>query len=374
MTLCTFCAAPVNVRKAVSCSYCGVVAHSACISSAVDLVAILNGNNGIRGLSWKCDGCIAGCTVVNSNELSALIEEKVRDAMNALVEAFNSMKSDLLKLNVETRSTIIPPSTESIPTYSQVLNNKAQPAVILQPKDTSQTNARTKEDLIKCIDPANADFSFSKVKQVSNGGILLGCKTTEDSEKFMKLAKEKLSGDYNIRESPGIHPRIRVSGICDNLSEDSLLKLIKKNNMPYILPESDIKLIKLLPTKKNNKIFQAILQVDKFTYERVMKAGKILIGYDSCPVFDGLEVYRCYNCNGFHHSQKNCTKQLCCPRCGDGHLIKDCKSKVLRCCNCQKLKDAIPDISIDHAAWDTKNCTAYDRARAKVRSDILTTA
>lgn len=37
----------------------------------------------------------------------------------------------------------------------------------------------------------------------------------------MKLAKEKLSHDYDVRKSPGIHPRIRVSGICDILSDDT---------------------------------------------------------------------------------------------------------------------------------------------------------
>lgn len=368
MTLCAFCSAPVNVRKAISCSYCGGTAHASCISSATDLVAILGGT---RGLSWRCDSCIAGCTVVNNNELTALIEDKVRVAMDSLIAAFDSMKADLLKLSEKKCSMHLPPSAESVPSYSQVLRNRAQPAIIIQPKNTSQTNTRTKDDLVKNIHPANSDFSFSRIKHVKNGGILLGCKTVEDSEKFMKIAKEKLSTDYSIRESRGIQPRIRVSGICENLQEDTLLKIIRKNNSPYILPESEIKLVKMYPTRKNDKIFQAIFQVDKQTFERVIKAGKIIVGYDSCPVFDGLEVYRCYNCNEFHHSQKNCTNHSCCPRCGESHAVKECKSEILSCSNCNKLKNAVPDIDIRHAAWDINKCTAYVRAKTKLRSDIL---
>ena len=131
-------------------------------------------------------------------------------------------------------------------------------------------------------------------------------------------------------------------------------------------------MIKLGPTRKNKEIFQAILQLDRTTYEKISQTGNLFVNYDSCVVFDAIQVVRCYNCNELHHSSKTCNNPLSCPRCGQNHEIKSCKSKTLTCSNCVKFNEKHENkVGVDHAAWDVKLCTVYKQACERIRNDIL---
>lgn len=186
-----------------------------------------------------------------------------------------------------------------------------------------------------------------------------------------KLAVEKLFSSYDVNEVRGINPRVRVVGISSDISENDVLEIITKMNSSLI--SSDCKLIKYFPTKKNRNVYQAIVQLDKISYENVMHAGNVFVGYSSCVVFDAVDISRCYRCNEFNHSSKYCKKSHTCPKCGDNHEISNCQSDVFKCINCFALKKKLnsDNIDIDHAAWDITKCTAYSMARDKLRSDLL---
>jgi hypothetical protein len=130
-----------------------------------------------------------------------------------------------------------------------------------------------------------------------------------------------------------------------------------------------------LAYKKNNKVFQAVVQVDRLTYDRLIKAGDLFIGYDHCYVFDAVEILRCYNCNEFKHSSKNCNQKRSCPRCAvvDGldHAVAECKASGFKCINCLKRvqRDKI-DLDVNHAAWDV-DCPTYKVAVEKFKDDVL---
>nr|CAI5848639.1 unnamed protein product [Callosobruchus analis] len=143
-------------------------------------------------------------------------------------------------------------------------------------------------------------------------------------------------------------------------------------NRGIIDDTSAFKVISMSRTRKNSKIFQAVLQVDRGSYERVLNAGNIFVGYDSCVVFDAVEIHRCFNCNEYQHSSKFCKKSPSCPRCGENHLLKDCKSTTVCCVNCVKLVNkGEVNVSTHHAVWDINACTSYKRATDKLRSDLL---
>jgi hypothetical protein len=125
-------------------------------------------------------------------------------------------------------------------------------------------------------------------------------------------------------------------------------------------------------------VYQAVIQVDKITYNKIMSVGGLFIGYDFCYAFDAIEILRCFNCNGFHHSSKTCTDKGCCPQCsvkvGPGHPvhpISDYHPEKPTCVNCVKLNnDKNIKVPIDHAAWDPK-CTVYQRAIDKLKNDLV---
>lgn len=370
MSVCFLCQEAINIRKRVRCGGCERACHPACIHETADLGNLLSE---VRGLSWKCDDCVVGCIAVNQAELRKLVEDRVQNALATLTSTFELLKADFIKLTQEKFNPV--QRSAQPPKYSDVVNNKAQPAVLIKPKNQSQSNAKTKQDMLENINPVDSQIQLSKVKHINHGGILVGCVSQEDREKLRSLAQQKLSGAYDIQELKGVQPRVRVVGFSDSYDEQSLLSILRKMNTSLFYDNSFCNVIKISKTKKNSNLFQAVLQLDRETYGRVMMVGNLFVGYDSCAVFDAIDIYRCFNCNAFHHSAKNCTGSRCCPRCGEDHSVKECKAEQLCCSNCKKLKSSnrrqYETLRTDHAAWDVVRCTAYNNMRSKLRDDIL---
>lgn len=372
--LCGICELSIARKQpCISCAgVCKIQCHTSCVyTGSADLNSVLNK---VPGLTWKCTECARDGMVISEDRINNLIDDKLTHLLSTLTSQFESFKAELLNFtsNKATVNTI-QNSTYEPPKYADVLKNKAMPAVIIKPKNQEQNNSQTKTDILQNINPADTNIQITKIKNIRNGGVLIGCNSKDENNRFKKMAEEKLnSNEYEVTEVRGINPRIRVVGMTEKFTEEELINYIKKMNSQLINNTSDCKLIKFYPTKRNNNIFQAILQVDKISYEKVIKAGNLFIGYDSCSVFDAVEILRCFKCNEFNHSSNFCKKPYTCPRCGENHAVKDCKSDNLGCVNCIELKSRQnSDISVTHAAWDTNNCAAYILARDKLRSDLL---
>lgn len=370
--VCGICDNTILLRKqaTVSCAgLCKKQFHAVCIHPGSDEFVVLLSK--INGLTWKCNACIKNCLIINETKLNEVIENKVAAALATITSEITYLREEFAQNFISNKS--VATSNQSPIKYSQVLQNKTEPVVIIRPKNSEQSNVKTKLDINESINPADSNLQLSKVKHIRDGGILIGCKNNADNDKLRKLAQEKLSDQYTVKEVRGIKPRVRIAGISQKLSDQELVDILVKQNGQLINCQSECTVIKCYPTKKNQNIYQAILQLNKKTYEKVMKAGNLFIGFDSCPVFDGTSVYRCFNCNGFNHSSKSCKKACTCPRCGECHSLKDCKSNTVKCINCHTLKrnSNLSDIDVNHAAWDSSSCTAYIQACDKLRSDML---
>jgi hypothetical protein len=127
------------------------------------------------------------------------------------------------------------------------------------PKDRNQTVNKTKADIINRVDPINTSVNIGKVKNLRDGGLLLGCDNTDE---LKQIVKEKLSDSYEVREILSVRARIRVSGISERLSEVTLLTYLYKQNECIFDKKSELKLLKLAPLKNNHSIFCALIEVD----------------------------------------------------------------------------------------------------------------
>lgn len=80
-----------------------------------------------------------------------------------------------------------------------------------------------------------------------------------------------------------------------------------------------------------------------------------------CPVREIIDVLRCFNCNGYHHSAKNCELPISCPKCSENHTFELCKSENLRCINCVKSNEKLKkNLKTNHSAMDS-SCPVYQR-------------
>lgn len=370
MVICNSCQGAIGTRKkdAVFCGPCSRHFHASCVSLRAEHLTLISELN---GLEWKCDDCVNSCVTILQSQLNGFIEKKVSDALSTLTTAFEALKSDLLKVIGDNAVGSLQESALLQMKYADVVSNKAQPAVIIKPKNANQPNSQTKQDIAREVDPVTADISLSRVKHVKNGGLLVGCAGKGDHDKFVDLVREKLSDNYEVKVFQGLQPRVRIAGISEDYDQESFLNYVRKLNPNVFRGDSDCKLINFSATKRNKDVYQAVMQVDRGTYDRIMKVGNVFVGYDSCQVYDAISVLRCFKCNDFGHVSKYCSGLQICPRCTENHAVKDCKSNTLKCSNCCKLRDKIADCSIDHAAWDVGKCHSYLAACDKLRQDLF---
>lgn len=105
----------------------------------------------------------------------------------------------------------------------------------------------------------------------------------------------------------------------------------------------------------------ATLLLPAETAKRMLKAGKIKIGWVVCRIRERTHLTKCFRCLEFGHLAKHCItgedRSKLCMRCGtEGHIAKNCTSEPL-CMFCRKEH---PDES-KHVAG-SKNCPAFRRA------------
>lgn len=98
-----------------------------------------------------------------------------------------------------------------------------------------------------------------------------------------------------------------------------------------------------------------IIEMDDTTYVEMLKKGKINIGWRKCHIADYVNVKRCFNCWGFYHIAKNCTRPISCAKCAGDHKISDCKAEKEKCINYMyKNKTYNLKINEEHSALSRK--------------------
>lgn len=365
---CNICKAKIRLKdSAINCGgTCKRVFHVSCVSPNWDKLD--KAVDELPGLSWRCDGCQRSCITVQVDEIDDFIKSKISSIEHSLLNCFETLRTDLVKM-MESKLGGAPPDVgTSTKLFSSVA--KSLPAVVVQPKK-EQLCCATKSEILKTVNPIKANISVSRVINKTDGAVVIGCNDRNSSAKLKKMVEEKLSECYSVRELSGINPRVRIVGLTDHWEKVDLREYLIKMNPQIFNEDSTCTVLDISPTKNNSDIKQALLQIDKFTYTRATDAGHVIVGYDSCAVYDAINVLRCFRCNGFNHSSRNCKKEISCPKCAGKHAIKDCKSDTFGCVNCIKLNEGGDSkVTFNHAAWDVNCCTSFTRARERLKRDI----
>nr|CAI5827432.1 unnamed protein product [Callosobruchus analis] len=215
------------------------------------------------------------CLCINENNINAVLDTKVESSLDHIRSEIESIRKDILSQTVKK---VQPPADP--PRYSDVLRNKTQPAIVIRPKNANQSVVQTRSDILKSVDPVEANLHLGKVRDIKDGGLLVGCKSKADNLKLLSIAKQKLGNSYDIKEVTGINPRIRLVGMSKAYSEEQINSYLLKSNPEVFCGDVECRVLKTYPTKKNNNVYQAEIQLDRISYERAMKAEHLFVGSD----------------------------------------------------------------------------------------------
>lgn len=368
--------------------------HHTCVGlSEGDFKLLHNSKN----LFFLCDTCKRSCDVVDKftyESLNGNLENVNKTISKFNTEFFNSImarhfdnlevqiKQLLGKYKDEIFASVSTKIDESLRVRESVVSHgkgvsfadviKSKSSIIVKPKNPNQPSSTTKNDIFLNIDPIKSNINVSRVHNTRGGGLVIRC-DKDESTKFKELASANLGEKYEVKELSTLKPRVKIVGISENLEPETLLKYIKHQNKAIIVEDSVCDIVWIKPLRKNNRLYQAMLQTDITTYHNLIGAGKIFVGYDYCSVYDGIELQRCYKCCNFYHLAKDCNREShTCPKCAGSHTIDKCESNAFKCILCSNLQTANHNkvIDINHAVWD-RNCHIYQEHLAKLKNNIL---
>ncbi|GBL74044.1 hypothetical protein AVEN_230954-1 [Araneus ventricosus] len=208
-----------------------------------------------------------------------------------------------------------------------------------------------KKKLQETIEPAKIKVGIRNIKNLNKGGILIECAKEDEIDKLRAEVEsnENLREDIVIRRPVKVRPKLIIYRVEEDLDiEESIVNL------------RDLKHEYIIKTNKGN---HWIVSIDPEAFQKIIKLGKVNLGWYRLRIREFIKPRQCFQCFRFGHIAKNCSKRdtLTCMKCGEeGHLIKDC-NKEQRCINCHNIKERQNlKLSLKH---DVKSrlCEAYLR-------------
>lgn len=301
--------------------------------------------------------------LVIKREIKTMIKEVVR-------EELGNIKQELGEMRRMIQETTCGPSRGPQRSYSEVIKEKKKENVIIVKPKIQQESEATKKLIKEKVDIKSMAMGITKLKKGSKGTVIMGCEAGEEVKKLKETVQAKLGENYNVMESPQSRPKIKIINIGleeMNLDDNELINTIKMQNK---MGTVNIRIVKRMikekrnkqPGKKGNEEGSIIIEADEETHEVILKKVKLNIGWKKCPVFNHINVKRCFKCWGYYHIAKNCTREETCFKCAGSHNSRDCTATKKKCVNCMfKNQTYNLRISDDHDALSPE-CPTFKRA------------
>lgn len=196
------------------------------------------------------------------------------------------------------------------------------------------------------VDIGKVGVKVKAIKKTTKGDLLLevegGRKKAGD---LREAIKEKLDSDVRVT---GNNVTLHILDIDATTTKEEVAMAIRKQTGRSELQDNMV--TSMRPCKDGNQI--ATVQVSPGIANKLLKAGRMKIGWVGCRVRKRVTLIRCYRCLDFGHTREGCNgpdrSDLCVNCCQPGHQVKDCTNKPF-CRKCQ---------TQDHRS-DTTKCPAF---------------
>ena len=297
-----------------------------------------------------------------NNEMKTMIKE--------LQEELGNVKQELENLKKMIQGTVCGSKEGSQRSYSEAVKEKKKENVIIVKPKMQQESEATKKLIKEKVDIKSMAMGITKLRKGSKGTVIMGCETGEEVKKLKETVQAKLGENYKVMESPQSKPKIKIINIGleeINLDDNELINTIKMQNK---MDTVNIRIVKRMVKEKRNKQAERkgneegsiIIEADEETHDLILKKAKLNVGWKKCPVFNHINVKRCFKCWGYYHIAKNCTRKETCFKCAGSHNSRDCTVTKKKCVNCMfKNQTYNLKISDDHDALSPE-CPTFKRA------------
>ena len=305
-----------------------------------------------------CNNCVNIVDDVAEIKNTLLILLSKNDKIMSNIDDLKNIVNKLTSVSNSLSVNPLVPSTVNNVSFSEVLKsaNKSKPVLVLKPRNESQSRKQTFNDVNEKLDPNCV--AVNNIHHASNGGLVIECKSAEDTLKLKDIAMEKLGDGYSVNVPKKRSPMIRIVGMTSFYEDEQLLQIIKDHNSELFSSLSHLKIIQRYSFSKS-ATYGVKLEVDAESFTNCMVKQRIRVFWQMCNVYEAFGIIRCFKCNEFNHVANKCTSTVSCAKCSGSHVTTECTSSVIQCVNCIKAAAALKiNIDTSHPAW-SDNCSVF---------------
>ena len=138
-----------------------------------------------------------------------------------------------------------------------------------------------------------------------------------------------------IEKEQMLKPKVKVVDI-DNILQMNLKDIEKGiNDRNFKNYSMKCEAVHMYSNKQSN-LQSVILGIPADIYKNIRENNnKVFVGFQSCRVFDVINVIPSANCAGFGHNSAKCKNKTTCLKCAGAHKTELCNSENnLKCSNC----------------------------------------
>ena len=294
---------------------------------------------------FMCDACLTKFEIDLVQDVTKRInflESKVANIDTKLTEIYELLKTgekEPVAKMVENAET-----EKNVWNDSNALNKiKASPNTVLVVGKTGDSekdisNANEIEDII-----LKNELPLKNSYKNKEGDLVLVCDTVEDRAKLQEIVHSS-TVDVSTKVPSTKRSPISVVGFNKEYnSHEFANNFLNQNSHIKLFSESvdfneHFKIRVIKPLKNDASKFQAFCFISDDLQKLIRKyGGKIMIGLNSCKVYEQSSVKRCNLCQGYGHYARECSAtNPTCGKCSLAHSTNDCTSTIKKCVNCSR--------------------------------------
>ena len=291
-------------------------------------------------------------------DIRKTLSETITGLERRLEDKFTKYCQELVAQHSTQKNT--DPACHNPPTYSEVAARKVKPVRSRQQEAPLILAPLLKDAETSIADIANADIDVgftkvSRVRKTKSGNVMVVASSQSDREALKQrlLASSTLSAKYKIREPRQSNPRLVISNISPVAYKDDVqLKNDIYGRNEHInskFSREDFQsAFRILYHPKNDRYGNKSVVIDVPPQLRTcILSEPLYLAWQIAEVSDYLYVVRCYKCQRYGHSSRNCNHNEYCSSCGENdHNYKTCPVKNepnKHCCiNCWRYNQTNP--------------------------------
>lgn len=277
--------------------------------------------------------------------------------LNVQLKENNELLKDKFK---NTNATVHKSTFAEVTALDKIKRQKIPKLIVKKTKENVTMEQVSKE--ITSILSKNSTIKSKFINKRGHDKLIINCIDNESIDKTIEEINSNLKDSCSIEKEVIDNPKMKLVGFdnCLNLDNETIEKDINTRN--FELFDKKCKVLHSYINPKN-KLQSVILEVPRDLHKYIKdNYNKICVGYQSCRLYDLINVKPCIKCGRLNHKhtkEKPCRNEICCLHCAGNHLTSACNNNnTKKCTNCIYINKTFhTTYNINHTATDSHECS-----------------